>query len=48
MRSIEPVVGNFRRKSSNVRIFHFFGRNFIYQSSSSKIFHILSFLNNNY
>jgi len=39
MRSIEPVVRNFRTKSSNVRIFHFFGRKFFYQSSSRKLSH---------
>ena len=48
MRSIEPVVRDFRRKSSNFCIFHFFGRKFFYQSSSGKNFHILSFLNKNY
>jgi len=36
VRSLEPVVRNFHRKSSNDRIFQFFGTKFIYQSSDSK------------
>jgi len=47
VRSIESVVRNFRRKSSNFCIFQFLGRKFFYQSSGRKTNIFKGFLHKN-